>query len=128
MPDRRAVAKSYFAREYVKDAKNAPRRVLNNPERTEANLAALLRQRYKLSIEQFQQMRIRQHDVCAICGTAAAPDGKGPMGRLHVDHDHATDQVRALLCSNCNNGLGRFGDDPCRLRAAAAYLESFPRG
>jgi len=54
---------------------------------------------------------------CAICKGAPTR-----TGRLHVDHDHATGQIRGLLCDSCNLGLGKFGDSPDRLRAAIAYL------
>ena len=54
-----------------------------------------------------------QDGVCAICKSAPA---------VHVDHDHATGAVRALLCFNCNGGLGQFKDDPGVLRAAAEYV------
>ena len=31
-------------------------------------------------------------------------------------------------CFKCNSGLGNFGDDIERLKAAAAFLESFAKG
>ncbi|SNR50922.1 Recombination endonuclease VII [Blastococcus mobilis] len=55
-----------------------------------------------------------QAGFCAICKTAPA---------VHVDHDHATGAVRALLCFNCNGGLGQFRDDPQLLHAAAYYVQ-----
>ena len=55
-----------------------------------------------------------QDGLCAIC--KAAPS-------VHVDHDHATGAVRALLCFNCNGGLGQFKDDPELLHAAAYYVQ-----
>jgi hypothetical protein len=55
-----------------------------------------------------------QGGSCAICRAAPA---------AHVDHDHETGAVRALLCFNCNGGLGQFRDDPAVLRAAADYVE-----
>jgi len=31
--------------------------------------------------------------------------------RLHLDHNHQTDKFRGWLCSECNVGLGKIGDD-----------------
>jgi hypothetical protein len=56
----------------------------------------------------------KQDGLCAICGVSPAK---------HVDHDHETGVVRALLWFNCNGGLGQFKDDPAVLRAAAEYVE-----
>ncbi len=52
---------------------------------------------------------------CQLCGREAD---------LHTDHCHTTRLFRGLLCSTCNTGLGKFGDDPAKLRAAADYLEA----
>lgn len=62
---------------------------------------------------------LAQHGRCAICDSS----GWGRMGP-QVDHCHDTGKVRGILCVNCNNGLGRFGDSPARLRTAALYLET----
>lgn len=58
---------------------------------------------------------------CMLCGVY-----KGE--KLVPDHDHNTGKFRGALCSGCNVGLGRFGDDPSRLRSAAAYVERVPTG
>jgi len=68
--------------------------------------------------EQYVALLEAQDGRCAICRT----DTPGGKGGFHLDHDHATGAVRGLLCTNCNMGLGRFADDPARLRAAAEYL------
>jgi hypothetical protein len=43
--------------------------------------------------------------------------------RLNVDHCHVTGKVRGILCNSCNNGLGRFRDNPDLLLKAADYLQ-----
>lgn len=77
-----------------------------------------MRSKFGLTPERYAEMRAEQGYGCAICGR---PEG-GPTA-LAIDHDHETGQVRGLLCTQCNIGLGQFADDVDRLRAAAAYLE-----
>ena len=72
-----------------------------------------LKRRYGISAADADAMLAAQGGVCAIC--RAAPGA-------HVDHDHATGAVRALLCFNCNGGLGQFKDNPSFLHAAAYYV------
>jgi hypothetical protein len=82
---------------------------------------ARLRQ-YGITEDDYSALCAKQDGRCAICGSAEAG---GWGGQLPVDHDHETGRVRGLLCNGCNSGLGRFGDDPDRLLAAAAYLLSW---
>jgi len=72
-----------------------------------------LRRRYGITAEEADVMLADQGGLCAICKSAPA---------AHVDHDHATGAVRALLCFNCNGGLGQFKDNPEALHAAAYYV------
>jgi len=43
---------------------------------------------------------------------------------LAVDHDHITGNVRGLLCSNCNRGLGLLKDDIKLFKKSIIYLKS----
>lgn len=105
--------------DFVERQRAASRRyVSSDPERTLDNK---LRHLYGITVEQFREMEARQDGLCAICGQ---PNQQAKTTRLVVDHDHETGVVRGLLCGACNNGIGRFQDDPQRLRAAADYLEN----
>ena len=75
--------------------------------------------RYGLSWEAYLSMLAAQQNRCAICG--GPPKGKDD--EFHIDHDHATNRNRGLLCDTCNVGIGMFRDDPELLAKAIAYLK-----
>jgi hypothetical protein len=70
---------------------------------------------YGLSIEKWDALLAEQGGGCAICGQTK---------KLHVDHDHKTQEVRGILCGGCNRALGCMDDDPERMLAAVRYLSS----
>jgi hypothetical protein len=74
-----------------------------------------LKRIYGITLEQYMQMFTAQNGKCSICKTSNTK-------KLHVDHCHLTNQVRGLLCNNCNNGLGRFYDNIEYLKNAILYL------
>jgi Recombination endonuclease VII len=76
-----------------------------------------LKRRYGIGADEVLEMLRRQWFHCPVCVCRLT------LETAHVDHDHRTGQVRAVLCFNCNGGLGQFRDDPRVLRRAAAYLE-----
>jgi hypothetical protein len=104
-----------------------------NPERVRQSWrryrrATYMMGKYGLTDEDYWRMYEEQGEVCAICGKpdpAVHPTQERP---LHIDHDHTTGAVRALLCRGCNMGIGAMGDDPARVRAAAEYLERHGAG
>lgn len=78
-----------------------------------------LRSRWGLSLEDYTSMFEAQGGRCAICG-----DPPGRMA-LAVDHNHDTGQIRGLLCSACNTGIGGLKDRLETVLAAAEYLRRF---
>lgn len=79
----------------------------------------LLQKTYGISLEEYDRLLEAQDNGCAICGKTPEENGQ----RLAVDHNHDTGEVRGLLCSQCNTGIGNLGDSPDRLRLAIRYLE-----
>lgn len=80
---------------------------------------------YGITPEQYDGMLAEQDNRCYLCkqSETAIHPRTGKIKRLSVDHCHSSGNVRRLLCSACNIGLGSFKDDPALLRAAALYLE-----
>jgi len=78
--------------------------------------------KYGLTSAQYLAMLTAQAERCAICGEPETRVRMERKTKLNVDHDHSTGKVRALLCNQCNTGLGCFKDSPCKLRLALAYL------
>lgn len=78
----------------------------------------MLKTKYGLSSQDYNDLLAGQSHSCAICGVTAEEYGKF----LVVDHCHSTDVVRGLLCNGCNSGLGFFKDNPIFLSKAIEYL------
>lgn len=88
----------------------------------ERNRAGLLWARYRIRVSEYDEMVELQGGLCAICGRL-----DDAREYLSVDHCHTTGEVRGLLCSHCNLGLGKFSDDPETLRRAIRYLRASTR-
>jgi hypothetical protein len=77
-----------------------------------------LRSQYGITESEYLDILSSQNGACAICGTSESNSTK----RFAVDHNHDTGEVRGVLCSSCNLGLGNLGDSPERLLSAFRYL------
>ena len=74
---------------------------------------------YGISLQDYNRMFAEQEGCCAICHTHQSQFKRA----FAVDHCHDTGKVRALLCLNCNTGIGKFNDNTEFLRMAIDYLE-----
>jgi len=63
----------------------------------------------------------KQQGQCAICGVHISKLST----RFHIDHNHKTGELRQLLCSNCNSGIGNLRDSSELCQRAFQYLQSF---
>ena len=82
-----------------------------------------LKQRFDMTIDQYNKMFLKQKGKCSICNSAeTALDNKGCTKYLAVDHNHDTGAIRGLLCSSCNTGIGLLGDSVKTLKSAIKYL------
>lgn len=133
-----AASRRYYDRnkEYYRDywKKNAERRLAYqranrerlteynrewNKKNPEKRAAHERKKKYGLTPTQYQSMLEAQDGKCAICG------GEGP---LEVDHCHASNQIRELLCGPCNRGIGQFQDNLAALEKAVIYLKRHLKG
>ncbi len=79
--------------------------------------------RYSITYDEYMALIERQSGCCAICGNPPQDKNQYGVKRLAIDHDHATGQIRGLLCYNCNVMLGHARDSVDVLQSAIAYLE-----
>jgi hypothetical protein len=100
--------------------KTARYRQAHPQECRDAMKNSILKKKYGITLAQFEQMLTSQNRKCAICNGDL-------MGKsdTHVDHSHATNKIRQLLCRFCNIGLGHFRDDPELTQRATEYLKKW---
>ena len=81
-----------------------------------------LKRHYGVSLEWYTTKLKEQNGVCAICKQPETKKIAGSLPALAVDHCHDSLEVRGLLCSNCNRGIGHLKHDIKILEAAIEYL------
>jgi len=73
------------------------------------------RYRYGITYDEYAELIKKQQGCCALCDE--------PCDKLQVDHNHKTNEYRALLCRRCNNGLGMFKESIELFQKAINYLK-----
>lgn len=76
---------------------------------------------YGMTLDDYRKLMAAQAGACFICGKRFTA-GRVPQR----DHDHATGEVRGLLCARCNTQIGYMHEDVEWLRNALDYLTDPP--
>jgi hypothetical protein len=76
-----------------------------------------LKTMYGLELEDYNKILKNQNNKCLICNSYLLNI------KYCVDHNHKTKEIRGILCSSCNQGLGQFKDNIENLLNAAKYLK-----
>lgn len=87
----------------------------------ESSRRSHLKRNFNITLEEYNEMLIKQEYKCAICG-GFETDYRNEV--LSVDHCHNTNKIRGLLCNTCNRALGLFKDNKENLINALKYLEN----
>lgn len=98
---------------YWRDRARRQREKLTDEQKRDIDL----KQRYGISLDDYNILFAAQNGLCAICKE------KGSERGLFVDHNHETGKVRGLLCDNCNVGIARLKENGNILENAMNYLE-----
>lgn len=80
-----------------------------------------LKQRFGITLEEYNKIFSSQGGCCKICGTHQKDFEKS----LFVDHNHKTGKIRGLLCSRCNAAIGMMKENCDWLKNAIDYLNLF---
>jgi len=78
-----------------------------------------LKKCYGIKQADYEMMLNYQEHKCAICNEKLGE-------KLFVDHNHSTEEVRGLLCSNCNSALGYVKENRQILENMIDYLTDYP--
>jgi len=117
-----ALKRKAYKAKYYQDNKEAiqKRRKLNPKVTKEKSKEYYVRYKYGVDMSEIRAYFIVQKGRCAICDIYM--DGKTNGTKPHIDHCHATKNIRGLLCHNCNVGIGHLKDSVDILKKSIKYL------
>jgi hypothetical protein len=73
---------------------------------------------FKITTDVYFKMLSQQNNCCAICNRHEKEFNK----KLSIDHNHDTKQIRGLLCTTCNHGIGLLQENINLIYKTISYL------
>ena len=106
-----------YVKGYCKPCANNYKRSPGQIDKTRMNTRRKdFKKKYSITPEDYDKIYDLQNGRCAICSK------EQEKYTLAVDHCHDSNQIRGLLCQQCNVGIGMFNNEPSLLIQAAGYL------
>lgn len=131
-PKRRTICKPCYAREMreylARNPEQHKKKRLAYVSWQERNPRAhkhnLLRFKYGMTVDHYEQLMRDQDGKCAVCGGVerGIDHRSGKPRALSVDHCHATGTIRGLLCADCNRCIGMARENISVLSKMISYL------
>lgn len=92
--------------------------------------AEAIKASFNINIDQYIMMLELQNNKCAICNNPEENicSRSKKIKFLSVDHNHETGEIRGLLCSKCNTGIGLLREDVDIFKNAIKYLSKYKKG
>lgn len=108
--------KLYYKKYYLENKKKI------NDHRKKNQTKNYLRREYGLTELDYTNMLNSQGGLCAICRKEPSKNRWSKLD-FFVDHNHVTNKVRGLLCSNCNLLIGHAFESIDILNNSILYLQ-----
>lgn len=100
-------------------------RIAHPEKRTISQRKTNMKLKYGLEWDSYVKKYNEQEGKCDICFTFMDFNGGSASQSPHIDHNHVTGEVRGLLCTRCNMGIGYFREDKMALAKAIEYLKKW---
>lgn len=97
------------------------RRLKVGPQ-TKERFSRYLKKKFNITLEQYNKLVLDSGNKCEICGRPPSKDKK-----LHLDHCHTTNNIRGLLCAQCNWYLGFIDKDPSIVNKIIKYRKQWKK-
>jgi len=107
-------------KEINKLSKEKRKEYYSSPERKFKYRNLELKRAFGITHKEYEQLLSKQNGVCGICKRYKIAKNKFHMT---IDHSHKNGEIRGILCSSCNTGLGLFEDNVDFLENAKKYLK-----
>ena len=116
--------KEYYKLNPVKQQERARNYRKANPEKVRDTK---LKQTYGVGNDYYEAKLKEQGGVCAGCNQHVKTVWRGQEVRMALDHNHATQAPRGILCIKCNRALGLLEDKIETFENLIKYLKKYQK-